>query len=112
MFHVWDDNHRIQAWMPIINNDHLDDISWHYTVKSIILVVNGDVVSMLTALHEINWYVLIAITGSLDSISFSSWYLIFNSIFIFSHPGEMKIHMWLQTLYIGSTALRLLPNNQ
>lgn len=70
MFHVWDGNHRIQAWMPIINNDHPDDISWHYTVESIILVVKGDVVSMLTALHEVNWYVLIAITCSLHFISF------------------------------------------
>ena len=50
MFYVWDDNHRIQAWMPIINNDHLNDISWHCTVENIILVVNGDVVSMVTAL--------------------------------------------------------------
>ena len=22
MFHVWDGNHRLQAWMPIINRDH------------------------------------------------------------------------------------------
>jgi hypothetical protein len=98
--------------MPIINNDHLNDICWHYTVESIILVVNGDVVSMLTALHEVNWYVLIAITSSLDFISFLSWYLISNFILILCHPGELKIHIWLQTLCIDSTALRVLPNSQ
>lgn len=54
MFHVWDGNHRVQAWMPIINNDHGDDISWHYTVESIILEVKGDVFSMVIALHEVN----------------------------------------------------------
>jgi hypothetical protein len=89
MFYVWDSNHRIQAWMPIINNDHLDDISWHYTIESIILVVNGDVVSMLTALHEVNWYVLIVITSSLHFISFLSWYLISNFILIFCHHGGL-----------------------
>ena len=112
MFHVWDGNHRIQAWMPIISNDHLDDISWHYTVESNILVVNGDVVSMFTALHEVNWYVLIAITYSLHFISFLSRYIIYNFILIFCHPGEIKIHMWLETLCIGSTVLIVLPNNQ
>lgn len=57
MFHVWDGNHRIQAWMPIISNDHPEDFDWHFSVESIILEVKGDVVSMLTALHEVNWYV-------------------------------------------------------
>lgn len=57
MFHVRDGNHKIQAWMPIINNDHSEEIDWHYTVESIILEVKGDVVSMLTALHEFNWLV-------------------------------------------------------
>jgi len=66
MFHVWDGNHRIQAWLPIINDDHSDDITWHYCVESIILVVNGDVVSMLTALHEVNWYVLLRIRFSIS----------------------------------------------
>ena len=56
MFHVWDGNHRVQAWMPIIDRDHRDDLEWHYSVDSIILEVNGDIPTMLTALHEINWY--------------------------------------------------------
>ena len=76
--------------MPIINNDHLDDISWYYTIESIILVVNENIVSMPTALYEVSRYVLIAIIGSLHFNSFLSWYLIFNFILIFCHPGEMK----------------------
>ena len=55
MFMVWDGNHRLQAWLPIINNEHENDITWHYAVESIVLVVNGDVAGMLTALHEVNW---------------------------------------------------------
>jgi hypothetical protein len=57
-------------------------------------------------------FLLIVITSSLHFISFLSWYLISNFILIFCHPGEMKIHMWLQTLCIGSTTLRVLANNQ
>jgi hypothetical protein len=58
MFMVWDGNHRLQAWLPIINNEHKNDPTWHFAVESIILVVNGDIAGMLTALHEVNWYVL------------------------------------------------------
>lgn len=57
MFYIWHGNHRMQAWLLIINNDHSDDIGWHYSVESIILEAKGDVVSMLTALHEVNWYI-------------------------------------------------------
>jgi hypothetical protein len=55
MFMVWDGNHRLQAWLPIINDDHGQDQSWHFSVESIILVVNGDVASLVTALHDVNW---------------------------------------------------------
>ena len=57
MFHVWDGNHRLQAWMPIINRDHSHDAKWHYAVESIILNVDGQVAPLLTALHQVNWYV-------------------------------------------------------
>jgi hypothetical protein len=58
MFMVWDGNHRLQAWLPIINNEHKNYPTWHFAVESIILVVNGDIVGILTTLHEVNWYVL------------------------------------------------------
>jgi hypothetical protein len=58
MFMVWDGNHRLQVWLPIINNEHKDDPSWYHAVESIILVVGGDIAGMLTALYEVNWYVL------------------------------------------------------
>ena len=48
----------------------------------------------------------------LSSFHLILFYLISNFILIFCHPGEMKIHMWLQTLYIDFTVLRVLPNNQ
>jgi hypothetical protein len=53
MFMVWDGNHRLQAWLPIINDDHGQDQSWHFSVESIILVVNGDVASLVATLHDV-----------------------------------------------------------
>ena len=55
MFQVWDGNHRLQAWMPIIEQEHSGDIEWHYSVESVILDPKGDIPSILTALHEVNW---------------------------------------------------------
>jgi hypothetical protein len=55
MFMVWDGNHRLQAWLSIINEDHGLDRSWHFSVESIILVVNGDVASLVASLHDVNW---------------------------------------------------------
>ena len=28
MFMVWDGNHHLQAWLPIINNEHKNNPSW------------------------------------------------------------------------------------
>jgi hypothetical protein len=55
MFMVWDGNHWLQAWLPIINEDHSHDHSWHFCVESIILVVNGDIASLVSSLHDVNW---------------------------------------------------------
>ncbi|KAG0594988.1 hypothetical protein M758_UG129100 [Ceratodon purpureus] len=53
-FQMWKGNHRLQAWMPIIDQEHFGDIDWHYSVESLILDSNGDIPSILTALHEVN----------------------------------------------------------
>ena len=55
MFMVWDGNHRLQAWMPIIEQFHTHDINWHFCVESVILEPRGNVPSMIAALHEVNW---------------------------------------------------------
>ena len=55
MFMIWDGNHRLQAWMPIIEQFHAHDINWHFCVEGVILDPRGDVPSMIAALHEINW---------------------------------------------------------
>ena len=55
MFMVWDGNHRLQAWMPIIEQFHAHDINWHFCVESVILDPKGDVPSVIAALHEVNW---------------------------------------------------------
>ena len=50
MFMVWDGNHRLQAWLPIINRDY----TRYYVVESIILDVKKDLAIMLAVLHEVN----------------------------------------------------------
>ena len=55
MFMVWDGNHRLQAWMPIIEQFHTHDINWHFCVEGVILDPRGDVPSVIAALHEVNW---------------------------------------------------------
>ena len=55
MFMVWDGNHRLQAWMPIIEQFHKHDINWHFCVEGVILDPRGDVPSTIAALHEVNW---------------------------------------------------------
>ncbi len=35
MFHVWDDNHRFQAWLPYINSIHSNDVEWHFSWTTI-----------------------------------------------------------------------------
>ena len=55
MFIVWNGNHRLQAWMPIIEQFHTHDINWHFYVKGVILDPRGDVPSVIATLHEVNW---------------------------------------------------------
>ena len=54
MFMVWDGNHRLQAWLPIINREHAHDLDWHYAVESIVLVIKGEVASAIATLHHVN----------------------------------------------------------
>jgi hypothetical protein len=37
MFIMWDDNHRLQAYMPYISRIQLEDLYWHIIVDSIML---------------------------------------------------------------------------
>lgn len=39
MFHVWDGNHRLLAWFPLIEWNHKFDPLFHVPVKSIILCI-------------------------------------------------------------------------
>jgi hypothetical protein len=55
MFYVWDDNHRVTAWLRHIKNAHHDDLDWHYRVHSIILDPRTQVVNLLNAMTDVNW---------------------------------------------------------
>ena len=55
MFMVWNANHWLQARMPIMEQFHTHDINWHICVEGVILDPRGDILSVITALHEVNW---------------------------------------------------------
>ena len=54
MFMVWDGNHHLQTWLPIINSEHGAEPRWHYAVESIVLVIQGELASAIATLHHIN----------------------------------------------------------
>ena len=54
MFWVWDGNHRLQAWMSVIDKHYLGKSTWHIFVDPILLNPAHDVVVMLTAMHDLN----------------------------------------------------------
>ena len=55
MFMVWDGNHRLKTWMPIIEQFHAHDMNWHFCVEGVILDPRENVTSVLAAWHEVNW---------------------------------------------------------
>ena len=42
MFFVWDENHRLKAWMPYITECHPEDLAFHVHVKAILLKVTNE----------------------------------------------------------------------
>ncbi len=36
LLYVWDDNHRLQAWLPCINSIHLNDVDWYVYVHDFV----------------------------------------------------------------------------
>ena len=55
MFMVWDGNHRLQAWLPIIEQFHTHDIIWQFYVESVIFDSREDVSFVIDILYEVNW---------------------------------------------------------
>lgn len=55
MFHVWDGNHRLLAWYPLIEWNHKTDPAFHVPVKSIILnITDGNRKEILHAMTDWN----------------------------------------------------------
>ncbi len=54
MFFVWDDNHKLQAWLPYIQLVHNEDLEWHYLVDSIVLYIVHGLVKFLIAMINMN----------------------------------------------------------
>jgi hypothetical protein len=54
MFHVWDGNHRLQAWMPYITWVHPNDANWYICVDFILLDTTRGLVELLMAMTDLN----------------------------------------------------------
>ncbi len=59
VLYVWDNNHRVQAWLPCINSIHPNDVDWHVSVHSFVLDTTCELVELLTAMTNLNKYVKI-----------------------------------------------------
>ena len=54
MFYVYDGNHKLVAWTEFIHQAHLNDLDWHFRVRTIVLRTLDNVTNVLTAMHDIN----------------------------------------------------------
>jgi hypothetical protein len=54
MFFVWDDNHKLQAWLPYIQLVHNEDFKWHYSMDYIMLNIVHGLVKLLTSMIDMN----------------------------------------------------------
>jgi len=51
---MWDDDHRLQTWMPYISRVHPHDLSWHIAMDSIMLDTKEGLVHLLTTMINMN----------------------------------------------------------
>jgi hypothetical protein len=54
MFHVWDRNHRLQAWFPYIKKVHPFDADWHICMDSFVLDSKSGLIELLTIMRKFN----------------------------------------------------------
>jgi hypothetical protein len=54
MFHIWDRNHKLQAWFSYIKKMHPFDADWHIWVDSFVLDSKNDFIKFFTAMMELN----------------------------------------------------------
>jgi hypothetical protein len=54
MFHIWDENHKLQAWFLYIGKVHPFDANWHIYVDSFVLDSKSGLITLLTTMIEFN----------------------------------------------------------
>jgi len=54
MFFVWDENHKLQTWLPYINHVHNEQPSWHIYMVSIVLNTSHRFFELLTTMMDLN----------------------------------------------------------
>jgi hypothetical protein len=53
-FFVWDDNHKLQAWLLYIQHVHNEYPKWHYLVDFIVLDTSHGLVELFTTMKYLN----------------------------------------------------------
>ena len=55
MFYVWDGNHRLMAWYPLINERHPSDSEFHVPVRcTLVKVTDENKLKLLSAMRDVN----------------------------------------------------------
>jgi hypothetical protein len=54
MFHVWDENHRLQVWFPYIEKVQALEIDWHICVDNFVFDSKTSLIEPLTVMTELN----------------------------------------------------------
>jgi hypothetical protein len=54
MFHVWDGNHRLQAWFPYIERVYPLEADWHICVDNFVLDSKTGLIELFIMMTELN----------------------------------------------------------
>ena len=55
MFYVWDGNHRLRAWYPLINEKHAMDPAFHVPVRcTLVKVTEENKLKLMSAMTDVN----------------------------------------------------------
>jgi hypothetical protein len=54
MFHVWDEDDKLQAWFSYINKVHPLNVDWHISMDNFVLDSKSSLMDFLTTIMKLN----------------------------------------------------------
>jgi len=54
LFHVWDRNHRLQAWWPYIDLNHPNEEDWYISINAFVLDTTNGLIELLITMTNLN----------------------------------------------------------